>query len=118
MLIQLPCQELVHLLNERGEQQADVPEIEAAVPKALERGNLLYFTYLNEYDAGVEGSEMLSALAKRVPGVVLANSELTGNRPSHEKVLQRVLLRDIVEQVNYGIQPEIELVRRYWESIC
>ncbi|MFN8490864.1 MAG: hypothetical protein U0350_24945 [Caldilineaceae bacterium] len=114
LLVQLLCQELVHLLNERGEREAGVAEVEAAVPRALERGNTLYFNYLREYDAGLEGNVMLTKLAKRGQSAVIKTAELTGEQPAYVAALQRLLARDLVEEVEGGIRFEVELVRRWW----
>jgi hypothetical protein len=114
LLVQLLCQELVHLLNERGEREAGAAEIESAVPRALERGGSLYFTYLWEYDAGPAGQAMLSTLARRGPGAMMETQALIQGQPSREAALARLLSRDIVEQADGGIRFEIELVRRWW----
>ena len=51
LLVQLLCQQLVLLLNERGEREAGPEAVETAVPSALSAGGSMYFTYLAEYDA-------------------------------------------------------------------
>jgi hypothetical protein len=114
LLVQLLCQQLVILLNERGEREAGVAEIEAAVPGALSQGGTLYFTYLAEYDAGVEGQVMLRELALHGPGAVLPEDTLTHGEPARQEALRRLLARDLVERADGGIRFEVELTRRWW----
>jgi hypothetical protein len=113
LLVQLLCQELVHLLNERGEREATVNDVEAVIPRAFTRGSTLYFQYLQD-DAGVEGNAILTQLAKLGPKAAVAPSVLTGNQPAFQSALQRLLDRDLVEEVTAGIRFEVELVRRWW----
>lgn len=115
LLVQLLCQELVHLLNERGEREATVADVATVIPRAFSRGSTLYFQYLRD-DAGPEGNAILTRLAKAGPKAALAASVLTGNQPAFQGALQRLLDRDLVEEVEDGIRFEVELVRRWWES--
>jgi len=114
LLVQLLCQQLVILLNERGEREAGVEEIEAAVPGALERGGSLYFTYLAEYDAAVTGQAMLRRLAQQGTGAIMSEIELTGDDPDRQQTLERLLARDILERVDGGVRFQVELTRRWW----
>ena len=115
LLVQLLCQELVHLLNERGEREATVNDVEVVITRAFTRGSTLYFQYLQD-DAGVEGNAILTQLAKLGPKATVAPNVLTGNQPAFQTALQRLLDRDLVEEVTGGIRFEVELVRRWWES--
>jgi hypothetical protein len=112
LLVQLLCQQLVILLNERGEREAGVDEVEAAVPGALRQGGSLYFAYLAEYDALEQGGAMLRELARRGPGAIIAEDALIRGDVEREKALRRLLARDLVERVDGGIRFEIELTRR------
>lgn len=115
LLVQLLCQELVHLLNERGDREATLVDIAVVIPRAFTRGSTLYFQYLHD-DAGPEGNAILTRLAKAGPNAALAASVLTGNQPTFQAALQRLLARDLVEEVEGGIRFEVELVRLWWES--
>jgi len=114
LLVQLLCQELVHLLNERGEREAGIAEIEAVVPRALQRGSSLYFAYLRKYDAGPLGDAMLRTLAQQGPGATLTVDALTSQQPDRLAALTRLLARDLVEKIDGGVRFQIELVRRWW----
>lgn len=113
--MQLLCQELVHLLNERGQREAAVAQVEEVVPRAFARGSTLYFQYLQD-DAGEAGNAILTQLAKRGPDAVMDASALTRGQPAYQAALQRLLARDLVEEVAGGIRFEVELVRRWWAA--
>ncbi len=94
LLVQLLCQELVHLLNERGEHEATVVDIEAVIPRAFASGSSLYFDYLQK-DAGPIGDTMLRNLAQAGPGASVPQAQLTGGQIAHEQALKRLLQRDL-----------------------
>ena len=113
LLVQLLCQQVVILLNERGGHEAGVDEIEAAAPGALAQGGSLYFTYLAEYDAQSEGQAMLKMLAKQGQ---MKEQDLTQNDPARCQALERLLARDLVERVEGQVRFQVELTRRWWET--
>lgn len=115
LLVQLLCQELVHLLNERGEHKATVADIEAAIPRAFSSGSSLYFDYLQK-DAGAVGDTILRNLAQAEPSASVPRAQLTGGQNEYEQALKKLLQRDLVEEVDGGISFEVELVRRWWAS--
>jgi hypothetical protein len=115
LLVQLLCQQVVILLNERGQREAGIDEIEDAVPGALAQGGSLYFTYLAEYEAQARGQALLKRLAAQGPGGVLAEAELTQGEAGATETLDRLLARDIIEPVAGGVRFEVELTRRWWE---
>lgn len=114
LLVQLLCQQVVILLNRRGERQADVADIKTAVPGALESGGTLYFTYLRQYEAAEAGDGLLRELAQRGPGVGASVAALTGGDPAREQALATLLRRDVLEEVDGMVRFEVELVRRWW----
>jgi hypothetical protein len=114
LLVQLLCQQLVLLLNERGERYAAKEDVETAVAPALEMGGSLYFTYLAEYDAQDAGQAILRQLAQRGPGAVIPVHDLTGGDPEREKAIERLLARDLIEREGEGVRFQVELTRRWW----
>ena len=114
LLVQLLCQQVVILLNRRGERQADVADIKAAVPGALESGGTLYFTYLRQYEAAEAGDGLLRELAQRGPGGGASVAALTGGDPAREQALATLLRRDVLEEMDGMVRFEVELVRRWW----
>lgn len=116
LLVQLLCQHVVMQLNRRGVREADVADIEAAIPDALTSGGSLYFIYLRQYDAAGAGDALLRDLAQRGPGAAMSATALTQGDPARAQALATLLRRDILEEVGGQIRFEIELVRRWWAN--
>jgi hypothetical protein len=115
LLVQLLCRQLVNLLNQHRQREADIEDIEAIVPGVLTEGRSIYFKRLADETSSI-GRAILAELARVGPGATPTEAALTRDDDARRAAMSRLLERGLVERAGGGVRFQIELTRRWWES--
>jgi hypothetical protein len=122
-LVQLLCYEIVTLKNTHGATErrlACLADVETAVPRALESGNL-FFAEIEQNQVDEAGLTLLRFMAAHGEGAVLNLDALARQlRAEHPDDLSQtmalLLQRDLIEATDGGYRFQVELVRRWFEQ--
>jgi hypothetical protein len=115
-LVQLLCSEIVGRKNTQPpalRRQAQIDDVEAAVPSALRKGGLFFADIArNQIDA--VGLAVLHFLAAQ-GGKAVTKADLADTFPQDlDRTLARLTQRDLIEDVEGGLRFQVELIRRWF----
>jgi hypothetical protein len=122
-LVQLLCYEIVTLKNTQDATKrrlACLADVEAAVPKALDSGNL-FFAEIEQNQVDEAGLALLRLIAAHGEGAVVSLDDLD-RQPRSEYLddlsqsLALLLRRDLIEATEGGYRFQVELIRRWFEQ--
>jgi hypothetical protein len=117
-LVQLLCYEIVTLKNEQDPELrrlARLADVEAAIPRALNRGTVFFFHDIQQR-VGDTGLAILRFIAAQGERAVVSRQELACHLPYHlERTLTQLLQYDLINRTGDGYQFEVELIRRWFQ---
>jgi hypothetical protein len=115
-LVQLLCAEIVALKNEQApteRRRARLPDVVAAIPKALVSGHL-FFADIAREPSQAQAMALLRLLADRGQGAVVTRQELaSGAAAELDRNLEFLVRRGLVERIDGGFRIQVELIRRW-----
>lgn len=115
-LVQVMCDEMVHLKNSQpapARWLASPADVETAAARALQTGSLFFVDYQRQVPDAA--GDLLRRLARQGPGAALpADVWRAGLEADFEPLLEKMLRRDLVEETPAGYRFEVELVRRWF----
>jgi hypothetical protein len=127
-LVQLLCYEIVALKNEHppaetGRTMEEArslvrpDDVEMAVSRALESGSF-FFADIQHNQVDGAGLALLRFIAAQGEGAVVRREILAHHQPDElDQTLTLLLQRDLIEAVDGGYRFQVELIRRWFESV-
>ncbi|RKZ93050.1 MAG: ATP-binding protein [Candidatus Parabeggiatoa sp. nov. 1] len=116
-LIQLICAEIVTLKNKQHVNErrlAEVRDVEAAIPGALQHGRFFFADIANN-QVTKKGSAMLRFLAVHGEGQILCKDTLREHCfDEFEATITNLLQRELIEALGNGYCFQVELMRRWF----
>lgn len=116
-LIQLICSEIVELKNEQDINErlvAQVSDVEAAIPEALQSGSF-YFEDIKRNQVDECGRTILRHLAAQGEGGAVSPQAVQTVCPGDlEKTLCLLKQRELIELIDDGYRFQVELIRRWF----
>jgi hypothetical protein len=116
-LLQLLCEEIVALKNERPLEQrflARIDDVEASLPEALGHGSMV-FADIEYNQIDISSLKLLRFLAAKGEGGMARQEELARVFADEcEPALDLLLRRDLIEPVNGGFRFQVEMIRRWF----
>jgi len=116
-LVQLLCAEIVALKNEQPlaiRRSARLADVEAAVPEALSHGSF-FFADIQQNQVDAAGLALLRFLAAQGEEAVVSRDVLARQFPTElDRILDLLILRELVEPADGGYRFQVELIRRWF----
>ena len=116
-LVQLLCSEIVAYKNEQDpsvRRLATLEDVEAAVTEALSTGSF-FFADIQNNQVDATGLAILRSIAARGEGAVVSKNTIYQQLPDvSENAFQRLLQRELIEEVGDGYRFQVELIRRWF----
>ncbi|MDJ0676925.1 MAG: hypothetical protein QNJ36_16350 [Calothrix sp. MO_167.B42] len=116
-LVQLLCSEIVAYKNEQDpsvRRLATLADVEAAVTEALSTGSF-FFADIQNNQVNATGLAILRSIAARGEGAVVSKNTIYQQLPDvSENAFQRLLQRELIEEVGDGYGFQVELIRRWF----
>ena len=118
-LLQLLCAEVVALKNEQPpdqRRQADLADVEAAIPEALAHGSF-FFADIQRNQVDETGLSILRFLARQGEGQIVGRDILADQIDQAEQIdetLAQLIRRELIEPVDDGYRFQVELIRRWF----
>ncbi|BAY82955.1 hypothetical protein NIES267_24410 [Calothrix parasitica NIES-267] len=118
-LVQLLCNELVALKNEKDpsvRRLATFNDVEAAIPEALKAGSLFFADINNQVNT--TGLQILGFIASKGEKAVVSKetTALEFQNIDYLSSIRLLLQRELIEEVNSGYCFQVELIRRWFEN--
>ena len=116
-LVQLLCSEIVAYKNEQDPSVrllATLDDVEAAVTEALDTG-IFFFADIQNNQVSLVGLDILRFMAARGEGAIVNKNTILQEIPgASESDFQRLLQRELIEEVGDGYRFQVELIRRWF----
>ncbi|RKZ51480.1 MAG: ATP-binding protein [Candidatus Parabeggiatoa sp. nov. 2] len=119
-LVQLLCSEIVTQKNEQPVEKrwiAQVDDVIAAIENALENSHFLFLNIVTE-QISATSLAVLRFIAAQGEGACVNRAQLAEHFPEQlEQSLKNLLQRELIETVEGGYRFQVELIRRWIESV-
>ncbi|MBD2104458.1 AAA family ATPase [Leptolyngbya sp. FACHB-261] len=115
-LVQLLCAEIVALKNEQDpsvRRLAQLDDVEAAIPEALDSSSLFFADIRNQVDK--DGLALLRFLAAKGERASVSRETLEQQLPDNlDNTLNLLLRRELIEATDKGYRFQVELIRHWF----
>ncbi len=121
-LIQLICAEIVSIKNKQNiveRRFANLSDVEAAVPGALQHGRFFFADIANN-QVNSKGAHLLKYIAAKGEFVVVSKEELLAqctNSEEFEEIMLKLAQRELLEPLGDGYRFQVEIIRRWFTMI-
>jgi len=119
-MVQLVCAEMVNVKNKHNIQErrlAQVPDVEAAIPGALQHGRFFFADIANN-QISPQGLSVLRYIAQQGEGAIVAPTDLPDLEDDNDlmDVLRSLQQRELIELLGDGYRFQVELIRRWFSN--
>ena len=121
-LIQLVCAEIVSIKNKQNiveRRFANLNDVEAAVPGALQHGRFFFADIANN-QVNSKGARLLKYVAAKGEFAVVPKEELLAqcaNVEEFEDIMLKLSQRELLEPLGNGYRFQVELIRRWFSML-
>ncbi|MBD3561496.1 ATP-binding protein, partial [Planktothrix sp. FACHB-1355] len=113
-LVQLLCAEIIYLKNEQDpsvRRLANLADVEAAVPAALNSGSF-FFADIQNNQVDAAGLALLRFIAAQGEGATVSREVLSRQFADNlDSILELLLRRELIEEIGEGYRFQVELIR-------